>query len=57
MAEKSALVVLKEFFGYNTGQTMKEFKAEIDSLSADEKQKLAELAAKELGHTLITVVK
>lgn len=47
--KKTPLVVLKDFFGYKIGQTLKEFKAEIDALSPEEKKELAELAAAELG--------
>lgn len=46
---KTRLVVLKEFFGYQPQQTMKEFSAELGQLSEDEKDELARLAAQALG--------
>jgi len=40
---KTGIMALKEFFGYRPGDTMKEFKAEIDALSADERAELTAL--------------
>jgi hypothetical protein len=53
MAAKTAVAILKEFFGYRQGQTMKDFAEEVKALSPAEKTELATLAAKELGHTLV----
>jgi hypothetical protein len=39
-------MALKEFFGYRAGDTMKEFKAEIDRLSPAEREALTKLAEK-----------
>lgn len=49
MKEKTPIAVLKEFFGYKAGETLKEFRAEIQALSQAEKDELVRLAAKELG--------
>jgi len=49
MEKSSPLVILRKFFGLLPGQTLKEFKDEIDALSSEEKRELATLAAKELG--------
>jgi len=48
----SAIKVLRDYFGAKPGQSLQEFKAEIDALSLAEKQELAEGAAKELGVAL-----
>lgn len=53
MAEKTALVILKEYFGYKPDTGMKEFQEEIKGLSEAEKLELAKLAAAALGHTLV----
>lgn len=50
--EKSRMVILKEFFGYKVGQTLKDFTAELKQLSNEEMDELADLAAIELGHTV-----
>lgn len=52
---KSQVIVLKEFFGFKTTetgekQTLPQFKAEVDCLSADEKDQLASMAAKAMGY-------
>lgn len=46
------LAILKTYFGYREGQSIQDFAAEIKELSPEEKQELAELAAKELNVTL-----
>jgi hypothetical protein len=53
---KSAVIVLKEFFGFKPGQTLKEFAEEVKGLSDAEKQELAQAAAKELGIEVADVV-
>lgn len=45
---KTGIMALKEFFGYRPGDTMKEFKAEIDQLSAAERAELTKLAEEAL---------
>jgi len=49
MQKKTPLVVLKQFFGYKSGQDLKGFGAEIKELSDKEKRDLSELAAQEMG--------
>jgi len=48
---KSTLIVLKDFFGFrnDSPNKLKEFKAEVDKFTDDEKLGLAQLAAKEMG--------
>lgn len=43
------VVALRNFFGMKAGQTTAEFLAELKALSAEERQELAVLCAKELG--------
>ena len=50
---KSAVMILKEFFGFLPNQTLQEFNAELKALSPAEKAELVDLAAKELGYTVI----
>ena len=52
MAEKSEMAILREFFGYRPGETLKEFSAELKQLTPDERAELAALAAAELGVTV-----
>lgn len=52
MAEKSAVMVLKEFFGFKPGQSLIEFNEELKQLSASEKAELAQAAAEKLGYTV-----
>ena len=40
---KTGIMALKEFFGYRPGDTMKEFKAEIDALTIEERAELTAL--------------
>jgi hypothetical protein len=47
--QRGPVTVLKSFFGYLPGQTISEFKTEVDRLSEQEKLELARLAAKQLG--------
>jgi hypothetical protein len=48
---KSTLIVLKDFFGFRTDSPnkLREFKAEVDKFTDDEKLGMAQLAAKEMG--------
>ena len=39
----TGIMLLRNFFGFKEGQTLKEFKAEIDQLSAEEKAELVGL--------------
>ena len=39
----TGIMLLRNFFGFKEGQTLKEFKAEIDQLSAQEKAELVEM--------------
>ena len=48
------VVALKRYFGFRPGQTLQDFNEELKALSAEEKQELAEGAARELGETLTT---
>lgn len=45
----TAVKVLKEYFGFKPHQSLMDFSAELKALSPEEKQYLAEGAAKELG--------
>lgn len=47
--QQSAIVILRNFFGFKEGQTLKQFSEEIKQLTEDEKNELASLAAVELG--------
>lgn len=47
--KETAIAILKEYFGYKPGETLKEFHREIQALSSAEKDDLVQLAAKELG--------
>ena len=38
MAAKSFVLACKEFFGYRQGQTLTDFKKELDDLSAGDRQ-------------------
>ena len=49
MIKSTPLVGLRKFFGLQSGQDLKGFKAEVDVLSGKEKRELTELAAVELG--------
>ena len=49
MTKSTPLVILRKFFGLQSGQDLKGFKAEVDALSGEEKRELTELAAVELG--------
>ena len=43
-AKKATTIIkLKKFFGYKSGQGLKEFKAEMDQLSKEEQKELADL--------------
>jgi hypothetical protein len=44
MPRMSDIMVLMKYFGKKSGQTLAEFKAEIDQLSKSDKTELAELA-------------
>jgi hypothetical protein len=46
---QSPIVILRNYFGFKSGQTLKQFSEEIKALSEEEKMELATLAAKELG--------
>ena len=46
---KSDIIVLRDYFKYLPGQTLKEFKNEIDALTSEEKKELADLARIELN--------
>jgi len=45
----SAAVVIKNYFGYKTGDTLRNFAEELHALSEEEKLQLAKLAAVELN--------
>lgn len=47
--KKSPIVILKEYFGFKQGQTLKEFSEEVKKLPESDKEELVVLAAKELG--------
>lgn len=47
--QKTEIAILKEFFGFKPGQTLKEFSDELKALSSAEKTELATLAAKQMG--------
>ena len=52
--KKTAVIILKTFFGYRPGhETLKDFNEEIKALSAQEKEELALLCAKELGFDVV----
>ncbi len=46
---KGQMIVLQSFFGRLSGQTLREFGAEVNALDVEEKLELAQLAAVELG--------
>lgn len=46
----SGVMILKEFFGYKPGQTLKDFNEELKALSPEEKQALIEDASRALGY-------
>ena len=48
---KTPVLIIREFFGYKPGQTLKEFTDEVKALTAEDKQELAGLAAKVLVYT------
>lgn len=52
MAEKSVVMLLKEFFGFKPGQTLLEFNNELKQLSLEEKREMAELIAAQTGDTV-----
>jgi hypothetical protein len=52
MAEKSRIVLFKEFFGMKQGQTLQEFSNEVKELSEPEKVELAALICAQTGDTL-----
>lgn len=49
---KSAVMILKEFFGFLPNQTLQEFNAELKALNQIEKTELVDLAAAALGYTV-----
>lgn len=49
---KAELVVLKEYFGFQPGQSIAGFNEEVKKLSPESKTELAVGAAKELGYTV-----
>lgn len=53
MADKKqgALIVLKSYFGFKDGQTLKEFVAELKDLSDEDKLELAQAVAEGMGLT------
>lgn len=53
MKQMSRKIVLKKFFGYKPGDTLKEFTAELKELSDEEETELATLAAAEMGVELV----
>jgi hypothetical protein len=46
--ELSRLGILMRFFSKKGGQTLQEFKSEMDALSVEEKTELSDLALKEM---------
>ena len=46
------MAILKEFFGYKTGQGLREFGEEVKKLSPEEKDWMVSEAAKMLGVTV-----
>lgn len=49
----SSIMILKEYFGYRPGTGLKEFAAEVKTLSEADKLELVNLAAKELGVSVV----
>ena len=49
---KTCAVILKTYFGTKVGETTADFIKELKSLSLEEREELAILAAKELGFTV-----
>ena len=49
---KTGLVVLKEYFGMQPGQTISGFNEEVKKLSPESKEELVIGAAKELGYSV-----
>ena len=45
------LAILRKFFGYREGETMKDFADELKQLTPAEKWEMADLAAIEMGVT------
>lgn len=54
MAETTTLKALTKYFNSDpaTKKGLREFKAEIDALSPEEKTELGKLAAEAMGHTV-----
>lgn len=50
--DKSGLVVLKEYFGLQPGQTITGFNEEVKKLKEEDKLELIIGAAKEMGYTI-----
>ena len=55
--KKTAMVVLREFFGYRPGEGLKQFSEEVNQLTIEERKELAALAADELGYELVEAAK
>lgn len=51
MAKKTKLVTIRDFFGMRSGDSLKEFSAELKALNAEEKLELAIGSATNLGYT------
>ncbi len=51
--DKSGMVVLKEYFGFQPGQSLSAFNTEVRALSPEGKEELVTGAAKELGYTVV----
>lgn len=49
MQPQSDVIVLKNFFGFKPGQTLKEFNEELKALSKDEKLELANMVRAKMG--------
>lgn len=47
--KKKPIAILREFFGFQPGQTLSGFMEEVKQLTPTDKMELAQLAAKELG--------
>ena len=49
----SSIMILKQYFGFQPGKGLKDFAAEVKALTPEDKQELADLAAKELGVSIV----
>ena len=48
---KSKMIVLKDYFGFLPGQTLRDFSTELKALSSEERSELAQGAARNMGLT------